>query len=89
MWAATPRSLFKGAHMRWSAFFRGTSLNAEVGDGEAMFTLACPEELFSLELAEVFEDVFAAATNFTAEGGGRLELEAYVPGAIRYRGVWR
>lgn len=89
MWAATPRTLFKGAHMRWSAFFRGSNLEAEVGDGQAYITLCSPEALFTRDLAGVFENVLAAATNFTEEGDGSLALDEYVPGAIRYRGAWR
>ena len=88
MWASTPRLLFKGANLRWSAFFKGSSLEAVLGDRTAEIILSCPATLFSQDVAEVFEDVLKAAANFTEEGRGAIELELYRPGEIVYRARW-
>lgn len=88
MWAATPRLLFKGANLRWSAFFKGSSLEAVLSDRTAELILSCPATLFNQDLAEVFEDVLTAAAAFTEEGRGGIELELYRPGEIVYRAWW-
>lgn len=88
MWAATPRLLFKGANLRWSAFFKGSALEAVLGERTAEIILSCPETLFNQDLAEVFEDVLKAAAAFTEEGRGSIELELYRPGEIVYRARW-
>lgn len=88
MWASTPRLLFKGANLRWSAFFKGSSLESVLGDRTAEIILHCPETLFSQDVAELFEDVLKAAANFTEEGRGSIDLELYRPGQILYRASW-
>ncbi len=88
MWAATPRLLFKGAHLRWSAFFRGSTLNPTVESNSAEVVLDCPRELFNADLGGIFEHVLKAAINFTEGGGGEIALELYRPGALLYRGNW-
>ncbi len=88
MKVASPRILFKGSGMRWSAFFRGTSLAPVLGERVADIVLECPEPMFTLDLATIFEDVFRAATNFTDENTGLLNLDTFSPGAVVYRGAW-
>ena len=88
MRVVTPALLYKGAQMRWSAFFRGSELVSVLGDRTAEITLVCPASLFTHDLAIIFTDVLRAATNLTQERTGSLDLETFTPGAIRYRGTW-
>ncbi|MEM6293543.1 MAG: hypothetical protein AAGA54_19880 [Myxococcota bacterium] len=88
MWAATPRLLFKGAHLRWSAFFRGSTLSATVDGSSAEIVLDCPHQLFTVDLARIFEHVLCAAAHFTEDGEGTIALELFRPGSLLYRGTW-
>ena len=91
MWAASPRLLFKGANLRWSAFFRGSALRSEVyPNKEAKLVLEAPPGLFNEDLATVFTDVLRAAVSFTEEsdGAATVDLIDFEPGAIEYRGRW-
>ena len=90
MFAATPRLLFKGANIRWSAFFRGSQLVPTMGDREATLELAAPPGMFDPSLAEIFTDVLRAALNLTEEQNERAQIELLAgdAGPIRYHGMW-
>lgn len=86
MWAASPRLVLKSAHLRWSAFFRGSELRSEVDDGEAQVVLSAPEGIFDEALAHVFTDVLYAALNYTRDENHAtsLELAEFRPGRVTY-----
>ena len=93
MWAASPRLLFKGANLRWSAFFRGSALRSEVyPSNEAKLLLEAPVGLFNEDLASVFTEVLRAAVSFTEESDGHgqatVDFVDFQPGAVEYRGRW-
>lgn len=90
MWAATPRLMFKGANIRWSAFFRGSELRPTVGDHEATLELVAPAGLFDPALAKVFTDVLRSAVDYTEDGSSStgVELEDFSPGCVRYHCSW-
>ena len=91
MQAASPRMVFKTAHLRWGAFFRGTELSSTVEDRVAELTLSGPPGLFNRDLAEIFEDVIFAAVHYTREHSPSTDLTllGQAPnGAVYYRGQW-
>ena len=90
MWAATPRLLFKGAGLRWSAFFRGCKLVSTVRERDADVFLEAPPGLFTNDLAKIFEDVLRSAVKFTEEEstGARIDLVHFSPSRIHYLGAW-
>jgi hypothetical protein len=90
MLAATPRLLFKGANIRWSAFFRGSELRPDMGDHEATVELSAPPGMFDVTLATIFTDVLRAALNLTEEQSDRaqIELVGVGHGSVRYHGMW-
>jgi hypothetical protein len=90
MLAATPRMLFKGANIRWSAFFRGSELRSTMGDHVAELELLAPAQLFNPALADIFTDVLRAAVNFTEDrsSGAQVDFDRFEPGCVHYRGRW-
>ena len=90
MWAASPRMVFKSAKIRWSAFFRGSSLVSSVRPLEATVSLRAPPALFNPDLARIFEQVIFAAINYTRDeqAAATVALIHYSPGLIEYRGEW-
>jgi hypothetical protein len=90
MWAATPRMVFKTANLRWSAFFRGTSIACEVGAREALVRLQTPTRLFNEDLARIFIDVLHAAVNYTkdASASARIEFLRFTTEGLEYAGRW-
>jgi hypothetical protein len=90
MLAATPRLLFKGANIRWSAFFRGSELRPDMGDHEATVELSAPPGMFDVTLATIFTDVLRAALNLTEEQSDRaqIELVSVGHGSVHYHGMW-
>ncbi len=89
MWAATPRMVFKSAHLRWSAFFRGTTLASVVFDRTATLILQAPPHMFNDDLARIFADVMYAAVNYTKEKGhASIELVGAHERGLEYRGGW-
>jgi hypothetical protein len=90
MWAASPRLLFKGADIRWSAFFRGSHLQTIVDDYEAELELRAPPGLFNEDLGRVFTDVLRAATRYTEHDSDavRIEYASFERGCVRYTASW-
>jgi hypothetical protein len=89
MFAATPKLVFKSAHLRWGAFFKGTKLKGTVAGREADLHLTAPERMFNDDLADIFVHVISAAVNYTKdENRATLEFIERVPTGLRYRGTW-
>lgn len=90
MWAISTRLLIRGADIRWSAFFRGSSLLGVVGDREAELDLIAPPGLFDESLAVVFTDVLRSALSYSDYDAdtAQLELVRFEPGRIRYHAHW-
>lgn len=90
MLAATPRMLFKGANLRWSAFFRGSELRSTMGDHAAALELLAPIGMFNETLSHIFTDVLRAAVNFTQaqNSGAQVDYGRFEPGCVHYDGRW-
>jgi hypothetical protein len=90
MWAATPRMVFKTANLRWNAFFRGTSIESDVGEREALLRLKVPRHLFHEDLARIFVDVIHATVNYTKESSASASIEflRFTPEGLEYAGRW-
>lgn len=88
--AVSPRLMIKGADIRWSAFFRGSSLDSTTGDSEAEVELRAPPGLFDRTLACIFTDVLRAALSHSEYHASttQLELVDFEPGRIRYAASW-
>lgn len=90
MWAVSPRLLLRGADVRWSAFFRGSSLLSAVGAQEAELDLVAPPGLYDESLARIFTDVLRSAlgcAEYDADNV-RLEFVRFESGRIRYHAQW-
>ncbi|HLT40869.1 MAG TPA: hypothetical protein VK034_31545 [Enhygromyxa sp.] len=90
IWAISPRLMIRGADIRWSAFFRGSSLHAMLGEHEAELELRAPPGLFDPTLAQIFTDVLRAALSYSEHDSSAvwLELSGFEPGHIRYAISW-
>lgn len=90
IWAMSPRLMVKGADIRWSAFFRGSSLEATLGESEAEIELRAPPALFDRTLAVIFTDVLRSALSYSEydSSGVQLELAEFERGCIRYAVSW-
>jgi len=90
MWAATPGIVFRTANVRWSAFFKGTSLSSDVVGRTALVHPHVPRAMFNDDLAHVFIDVIWAAVNDTREesGAASLTLDRHDETGTSYRGAW-
>lgn len=90
IWAISPRLMVKGADIRWSAFFRGSSLHATLDESEAEVELRAPPGLFDPSLALIFVDVLRSALSYSEHDSSsvQLELAGFSPGCIRYAVSW-
>ncbi|NVB37424.1 hypothetical protein G6O69_06245 [Pseudenhygromyxa sp. WMMC2535] len=90
MRAVSVRLLLQGANLRWSAFFRGSTLAAEVYGEEAELFLEAAVGLFDHNLANIFAEVTSAAMDFSTpcSPGRRVELIDCAPGRVHYRVSW-
>lgn len=90
MRAATPGMVFRSANLRWSAFFRGTSLSSVVLTKQATVSLHAPEGLFNEDLAGIFVDVIHAAVNYTRDESAAavITLAQHDRSTTRYQGSW-
>ncbi|HVH99869.1 MAG TPA: hypothetical protein VM869_14200 [Enhygromyxa sp.] len=90
LWAISPRLMIKGADIRWSAFFRGSNLQATLGEREADVELLAPPGLFDPTLACIFADVLRAALRYAEYDASTTELElvGFEPGCVRYVVSW-
>jgi hypothetical protein len=91
MWAISPRLMIKGADIRWSAFFRGSSLRSTLfGEREAELELHAPVGLFDETLACIFTDVLRSALTYAEYDSSTAQLDfvEFEPGCIRYAASW-
>jgi hypothetical protein len=91
MWAISPRLMIRGADIRWSAFFRGTSLQPTIiGDREAELELRAPLGMFDETLARIFTDVLRSALTYAEydSSTAQLDLASFEPGCITYAASW-
>jgi hypothetical protein len=90
IWAVSPRLMIKGADIRWSAFFRGSSLHATLDEGEAEIELRAPPTLFDRSLALIFTDVLRSALSYSEYDSSSVQLELvdFEPGSVRYSVSW-
>ncbi|MCA9700119.1 MAG: hypothetical protein KC431_21525 [Myxococcales bacterium] len=90
MRAVSPRLMVKGANLRWSAFFRGSTLHSEVRSDEAEVLLEAPVGLYDRNMAEVFTSVLRGAVAFadSQDEPMSVELVGVAPGRALYYCSW-